>query len=79
MGGPENLVDHVPRLGPGPSGYPAHRPLCLGPDTRFEPLTVFPQFFLLLSFSSHRQLFRSVTNPPNLGAPQVHLDHPLTN
>lgn len=40
MGDPEKLVDHVPRLGPGPSGYSAHRPFCLGPDTRFEPLTV---------------------------------------
>lgn len=40
MGGPENLVDHVPCLGPGPSGCSAHRPFCLGPDSRLEPLTV---------------------------------------
>jgi len=37
VGSPENLVDHVPCLGPSPSGCSAHRPFCLGPDTRFEP------------------------------------------
>lgn len=79
VGGPENPVDHDPCPGPGPSGCSAHRPFGLGPDTRFEPLTVSSPLFLLPSFffsvgGSFVRLLTRLTR----GA-QVHPDRPLTN
>lgn len=76
MGSPENLINHVPCLGPGPSGCSAHRTFCLGPDTRFEPC-LFPTFFLVPSFLFCRQLFCSITNLSNRGGGSLNRPLPI--